>query len=426
MSRDKKTRWPGVYRDSTTGSYGIKWDGPPGPDGQRRQRRRRNVATSGSEAARIRADLMGGGGVEEPASSPATGGVTVAEWVETFKAAKRSAKRSHNTLRQYDDRLARIVDRLGTLELSNAEAIRAGTEAIYAEMASPGGRRDGGAGPVSSNTLRRTHSVWRAVLNYAVRRGVIPANPIATLAEAVPSQAVADLEAEENVVALTVDQLARLLLATDATELACRYRFAAATGLRPGEVLGLTWDRVDLEAEQVQVLRGATYPKGEPPSLKELKGRRQRRSVDLDSDTVTRLRAHRRDQAAHAVRIGAGRAWNPLDLVFPNLDGTIARVDSWGDHLGRVLADLEEKRSEALKEDPDAQVVELPACCTPKTFRHTHATLIMRLGRDPLAASRRLGHASAAFTMDRYGHELPGQQREAADLVAHALAAAGA
>jgi integrase len=47
--------------------------------------------------------------------------------------------------------------------------------------------------------------------------------------------------------------------------------------------------------------------------------------------------------------------------------------------------------------------------------RHTHATLLLKAGVPLHVVSRRLGHASEAFTAAVYAHVLPGQQREAAE-----------
>ena len=59
---------------------------------------------------------------------------------------------------------------------------------------------------------------------------------------------------------------------------------------------------------------------------------------------------------------------------------------------------------------------------TRHTLRHTAATQWLRHGADVFSVSRRLGHASAAFTMDVYGHLLKGQQHQAAEALDHVLA----
>ena len=51
-------------------------------------------------------------------------------------------------------------------------------------------------------------------------------------------------------------------------------------------------------------------------------------------------------------------------------------------------------------------------------LRHTHATHLLAAGTNPKVVSERMGHASVAFTLDTYGHVLPGQQASAAAAVA--------
>ena len=56
------------------------------------------------------------------------------------------------------------------------------------------------------------------------------------------------------------------------------------------------------------------------------------------------------------------------------------------------------------------------------TLRHTAATHWIKAGVEIHVVSRRLGHASAAFTMDTYGHMLAGMQRRAAEAFDHLIA----
>ncbi|MEZ5342002.1 MAG: tyrosine-type recombinase/integrase [Acidimicrobiales bacterium] len=51
-------------------------------------------------------------------------------------------------------------------------------------------------------------------------------------------------------------------------------------------------------------------------------------------------------------------------------------------------------------------------------LRHTHATHLLAMGKNPRMVSERLGHADVAFTLQVYGHVLPGHQREAAETAA--------
>ncbi len=58
--------------------------------------------------------------------------------------------------------------------------------------------------------------------------------------------------------------------------------------------------------------------------------------------------------------------------------------------------------------------IEHPEQITTHVLRHTHATHAIAAGCDLFYLSRRLGHASATFTADRYGHLMTGRQTEAA------------
>lgn len=51
-------------------------------------------------------------------------------------------------------------------------------------------------------------------------------------------------------------------------------------------------------------------------------------------------------------------------------------------------------------------------------LRHTHVVHLLAAGRNPLEVSRRLGHATPSFTLDRYGHLMPETGSEAATAVA--------
>jgi integrase len=62
----------------------------------------------------------------------------------------------------------------------------------------------------------------------------------------------------------------------------------------------------------------------------------------------------------------------------------------------------------------------LKAAGLPRKFRwydcrHTCATLLMAAGENPKVVSERLGHATVAFTLDRYAHVLPGMQESASE-----------
>ena len=101
-----------------------------------------------------------------------------------------------------------------------------------------------------------------------------------------------------------------------------------------------------------------------------------------------------------------GPVWRNHDLVFPSRTGT-----PWEPH----------NFWRAFKRIAQRAEVDRPHEISPHTLRHTAATMWIQAGEDLHTISRRLGHSSAAFTMDRYGHLLPGMQTKAAEALDHLL-----
>src|SRR5262249_56435388 len=84
------------------------------------------------------------------------------------------------------------------------------------------------------------------------------------------------------------------------------------------------------------------------------------------------------------------------DYVFPNSSGHATHPDLFTGAFQRLVATLDL---------PPLRLHDL---------RHTHATLLLKVGVPIKVVSERLGHATPGFTMATYQHVLPSIQREAA------------
>ena len=88
----------------------------------------------------------------------------------------------------------------------------------------------------------------------------------------------------------------------------------ATTGMRRGEVLGLRWSDVDLDAGQLAIVQTLTTINGKP-TFGATKSSGSRQVVYIDPQTVSVLREHRKRQREE--RLIAGPAWTATpDLVF--------------------------------------------------------------------------------------------------------------
>jgi integrase len=138
---------------------------------------------------------------------------------------------------------------------------------------------------------------------------------------------------------------------------------------------------------------------GYRPRLAQPKTERSRRQVALDVETVAALREHRRRQLEE--RLAAGEVWqNEAELVFSDTIGRPIHPQAFSEAFGRHVAAAGLRR--------------IPL----HGLRHTHATLALRAGVHPKVVSDRLGHYSAAFTLDTYSDSIPALQEGAAAAVA--------
>ncbi len=249
---------------------------------------------------------------------------------------------------------------------------------------------------LSGGTVHKHLVVLRRSFADAVKLGLIVRNPV----DAVTAPSV-KVRRERR--ALTATEITELLAAATGTRFDIPIRITLSTGLREGELLGLKWDDVDLDARSFEVRHTAVYVNGKV-ILGMPKTERSRRTIELSEATVQLLRRHRAAQLEH--RLAIGPLWREHGMVFPSLVGT-----PW---LARTfLRDF--KMVVAKTGISDSSTLNWHA------LRHTAATQWICHGVDIFSVSRRLGHASAAFTMDVYGHLLKGQQRHAAEALDHLI-----
>ncbi len=254
------------------------------------------------------------------------------------------------------------------------------------------GRHDGTAG-LSPPTVRYVAMIVRRILADADRKGLVARN-VADLATQVPSTTAA--AAQEQKI-WSPEQLRQFLTATAGTPDGIAFRVAALTGLRRGELLGLRWADVDFARAEIRVAQQVATAGGRS-IVGPVKTHRSRRAIGLDNETLDGLRRHRVDQAQH--RLMLGPAWIDHDLVFPAVDGTLQHPDALTRRFGRMAAE-----------------VGLPQIRL-RDLRHGHVTHLLAAGVNARVVADRAGHASVAFTLQVYGHALPGDQHRAAEAVA--------
>jgi integrase len=385
------------HREGCTGtrtSWAFVVDAGRDADGKRLRESRAGFATQ-KEADRalreVLAKVDGGTRVERSR-------VTVADYLRgEWLPATAPPRVGHGTHQKRTGHVETyIVPRIGGVPLQELNA--AHVNRLYAELLTAG-KVDGSA--LAASTCHDVHRTLRRALEDAVRWGLAEHNAT-DRADPPPVRAV-EAERRRAMRVWTAAELGRFLSAIEGHRLHTLYEVASSTGLRRGELCGLCWrdvelDRTDDKGQPAPILtvrhRVALGPDGYVHE-DATKSNHSARVVDLDARTVSLLRAHRVAQAAE--RLAAGPAWSDHDSVFADERG------GWLSPPGVTQA----FRRASLK-------VDVPRL-TLHGLRHTHATLLLKAGVPLHVVSRRLGHASEAFTAAVYAHVLPGQQREAAE-----------
>jgi len=245
--------------------------------------------------------------------------------------------------------------------------------------------------------VRYLHAILHRALKEAVGLGLVARN--VTEAVAPPK------DRRRAVESWDVDDVQRFLdVAADDHRYGPIWLVALHTGMRRGELLGLRWQDVNLDAGVLyvrQALSVVATDDGPKLTFGEPKTQSGRRTIALDPTCVATLREHRARQIER--RLALGPQWREGDLVFTNeIGGPVDPMNLY--HRFIALA-------------AKAGVPRIPL----HGLRHTHATLLMKHGVNPKVVAERLGHADITLTLSTYSHVLPQMQQQAADVFAEVI-----
>jgi integrase len=311
-------------------------------------------------------------------SSKQTFGQFVEKWIDTVTPTLRP-KTATNYAQLLRSHAVPLIGRTPLTRLQPSDLVR-----VYEE------RRKAGAAPRSILHLHR--AIYRC-LRHAERWGDVVRN-VAALVDA-PKIVRTEMRA------LNADEARHLLRMGQGDRLEALLILALSTGMRSGELLGLTWRAVDFDRGSVAVV-ASLQPSPEGLRLTEVKTNRSRRVIDIEPRVVAALRRHRAAQEMER-RVGSA-LWIVSDLVFSSELG--APLD------GR---DLIRKWFRPLLKEAGLPPIRI------HDLRHSYASIALARGVHPKVVQEALGHATIAVTLDLYSHVVPSLQREAAKEMGAAL-----
>jgi integrase len=250
---------------------------------------------------------------------------------------------------------------------------------------------------------RKAGSASKTILNVhrAIHRALVLGEKWGDVAHNVARLATPPKVTRSRMQALSAEE-ARLLMDTaKGDRLEALVVLDLATGLRLGELLGLTWRSIDLDAGSLRV-EASLQRTSNGLELVEPKTARSRRQILVEPRVAAALRRHRASQEME--RRVAGSDWMQGDYVFTTTTGQ--PLD--GSKISRTwLPNLLKKAG-------------LPRIRF-HDLRHSYASIALSRGIHPKVVQEAMGHSTIAVTMDTYSHVLPGLQREAAREMGTAL-----
>lgn len=300
--------------------------------------------------------------------------MTLARWVEIW-LEEYTGDKKYLTVKHYKAQCrAHIVPSLGAVKLS--ELTTPQIQAFYNHL-----QREG----LASKSVRNIHGILTKCLSTAVQVGYLRNNPASAVT--LPKVVKKDIQP------LTDGQVRDFLRVSAADEYEILLKVILFTGLRESEAIGLTWDCIDFKAGTVTICKqlqkrplsdgGFTFA-----PLKNDKTR----IIKPAASVIALLSRRWKEQTEQRLRAGeAWQGWQSAEerkaaLVFTTLTGTNLSPQTVYNHYKKLSAQIGA---------PDSRVHDL---------RHTFAVLSLQNGDSVKTVQGNLGHATAAFTLDVYGH----------------------
>jgi integrase len=245
---------------------------------------------------------------------------------------------------------------------------------------------------LSVRMIQSIHSVLRNALQCAVREEVLPRNVARLVKVSIPKYKVNR--------GLTVADARRVLKVATDERLYALYVLALCLGLRRGELLGLRWSDVDLDAETLEVVQALQRVAGGlrlvPPKTED-----SARTIPLPPICLKALRDHAERQADE--RDNSGGRWQDHGLLFPARLGTPMEPDNLRRSWGRICeaAGIDGVRFHDI--------------------RHTCVSLLLDLKVPPHIVREIVGHSDIEVTMTIYAHASLDDKRAALRKLGEAL-----
>ncbi len=379
-----------IYKRSK-GVYELRYDLGRDPETGKRRRVTETFRGERDEAeTRLREILSQFEGGRRVVPSSTSLAAYLDRWLEVAvkpRVSVRTAEDWSENLRRY------IRPTLGDVALKRLTPLMVQT--VYQRMLS--GELTGR--PLQADTVRKLHVILNNALKQACKWRELAYAPTEDVE-------VPRARRRKTTRALNQEQLGAFLEAAATCRWAAYWYASVFAGCRPEELLGLRWARVDFDRSSIQIeevlVRSRKMGKGVPTwRLEPPKTARSRRTIPLPRiPVISLLKGHQARQ--NEERAFYGQDYADHGFVFATQTG---EPMTHSNMVNRYFKPLLKKAG-------------LPETTRLYDLRHSCATQMLAQGENVKVVSELLGHASTAFTMDRYVQLVQDEQARAVDRMA--------
>jgi integrase len=358
----------------STGKESSKWyyviELGKDSNGKRKQKKKRGFKTQKEAKVALNKGLheLNSGTYIEPSTQKT--GEYLTEWLKDKKGAVVDS--TYNTY--YYNLTNHILPELENITLANLKPMH--IQRLYSKLLHEKN--------LSHNTVRKVHMILVNALERAVKFEMVLKNA-AKLVE--PPK-----ETKSKMDVWDVDEALLFLETAKNSHLFLVYMIGIHTGMRQGEILGLSWDAVNLDQGVISVKQTLSNGgKTLKPTTKTLAGMR---TIAIPYELIEELKRLKHEQNKKKLQVGAD--YFNFNLVNATELGTPINPSNLRRNFNIFIKKSGVKRIRF------------------HDLRHTHATMLLKGGINPKIVSERLGHADMRMTLDRYSHVLPNMQKATA------------
>lgn len=416
IKKNKRSNGDGTLRQRKDGTWEGRYTVGINPGNGKPIRKSIYGKTKPEVAERLRAitSAIDNGTYFEPEK------ITVKQWFETWLSDYMAGVKPL-TVQQYRSMtVTHIIPALGAVKLANLTAPQ--LQKFYNQLAKDGmttRRKNKETGkmevvkktvqrenketgkietvyfPLSAKTIQNIHDIISKSLNTAISAGMIKDN--------VSSRCVLPKVTQKEVVPMSEEKQKQFIQAISDHKYKNLYLVYLFCGLRESEAIGLTWDCVNFKSGTMKIYRQWQRIPGNWSQFRfETLKNDKSRTITLSPYVLSILEEQQKQQRID--KLAAGEFWQGFEnmeeqktaFVFTDKIGKPLNPAPVYENLKTIVSNIGM---------PNAYV---------HTLRHTAATNALAEGDSPKTVQENLGHHSAAFTLDVYGHVSEKMREESA------------